>query len=106
MASSVTYSKRYSLAAILCICTDDDDDGTQANIPPQQKQEHKFDRTGAIKDVKEILKDCGSEYEDKIINHYKVIGIDLLEDADLKIVKQKALAYREVRRKEKENGNE
>lgn len=35
--SALTYSKRYSLASMLCIDADEDDDGNQASVPAPQE---------------------------------------------------------------------
>ncbi len=116
MASAVTYSKRYSLAAILCICTDDDDDGNQANEPVKQIRETKKqeepkkpvfklspeEREALIINLGDILEDCGSEYEDKILSHYKIKNIAGIPDDSLNPVINKALAFREIKAKQNE----
>jgi len=50
-----------------------------------------------------ILQDCGDEYEDKILAHYKIKNIELIPDADLIKVTQKALAFRELKMKQQES---
>jgi hypothetical protein len=50
-----------------------------------------------------ILEDCGTDYEDKICEHYKIKNIDGIPDADLKKVIQKALAFREIKIKQSES---
>lgn len=106
LGSAITYAKRYALSAILCICTDEDDDGNAATIPPKPKVDVKKEpmknRDDQIKLLKDVLKDCGSEYEDKIIDHYKIIGVDQLPDDQIEMVTKRAMAFREIKMKRDE----
>lgn len=52
-----------------------------------------------VKTLKEVLKDCGEEYEEKIIQHYKILSIDGLPDDQITMVLKRAYAFREIKMK-------
>ncbi len=60
-------------------------------------------RDELITQLKQVLKDCGEEYEDKIINHYKILSIDQIQDKDLKMVLSRSHAFREIKMKQSES---
>ncbi len=55
-----------------------------------------------VKTLKEVLKDCGEEYEEKIIQHYKILSIDGLPDDQIAMVLKRAYAFREIKMKRDE----
>lgn len=61
------------------------------------------DRDAQIKTIKDILKDCGDEYEEKIIQHYKILSIDGLPDDQIAMVLKRACAFREIKMKRDES---
>jgi len=62
-------------------------------------------RDELITQLKQVLKDCGEEYEDKIVNHYKILSVDQLLDKDLKMVLSRSQAFREIRMKQNESNS-
>ena len=55
-----------------------------------------------ITQLKEVLKDCGEEYEEMILNHYKILSIDNISDKDIEMVLNRSKAFREIKIKQQE----
>jgi len=60
-------------------------------------------REELIINLGDILEECGVDYENKILAHYKIKNINFIPDEDLKKVIQKALAFREIRLKQNDS---
>jgi hypothetical protein len=74
LGSAITYYRRYSLAAIVGVAPDDDDDGEKAQTPYRNsnKDEHKQKRTIStieIESLKNILSECDPAYQE-YVNEY------------------------------------
>lgn len=66
MGSSMSYSKRYSLAGILGIAADDDDDGQMANIAREEKEQAALEKQQKIE--RELKEKKDLEIKTKISN--------------------------------------
>lgn len=57
------------------------------------------EREEQLKALRDVLKDCGDEYEEKIIQHYKILSMDQLPDDQVHMVLKRAMAFREIKMK-------
>lgn len=74
LGSAITYYRRYSLAAIVGVAPDDDDDGekAQTSYRNSNKDEHKQKRavsTIEVEGLKNILNECDPSYQE-YVNEY------------------------------------
>lgn len=76
-----------------------------ATIPSQNKDATILsqNRDELIIQLGEILEVCGTDYENKICEYYKIKNISGIPDTDLPKVIQKALAFRELKMKQQES---
>ena len=66
--SAMTYAKRYGLAAIVCISSDEDDDGNEATKAPPQTEYIKIDQ---VKEISSEIDRLGADRQ-KFLQHFKV----------------------------------
>lgn len=105
IGSAITYMRRYSLAAMVGVTTEDDDGNSaceKQNIHP--KQEYISDKQA--QELKGLLASCGNDYESRVLNHLRnspkpIDGIDHLpvhlyesvKGAALKKIKEKEVVH-------------
>ena len=66
--SAMTYAKRYGLAAMVCISSDEDDDGNEATKAPPQTEYIKIDQ---VKEISSEIDRLGADRQ-KFLQHFKV----------------------------------
>lgn len=84
IGSAITYMRRYSLAAMVGVTCDDDDDGNAATAPSNKPSQTALQSTISsiqARDLKALLDECGPSYQQKFWSFLKneVKGVDSLE---------------------------
>ena len=75
--SGVTYAKRYGLAAMVCIASDEDDDGGEAAKAPLEME---FVTISQADEIEQNIKRLGAD-KSKFLNHFKVPDVTHLTTA-------------------------
>lgn len=91
MGSALSYTRRYSLMALLGITADDDDDGNTANKTSYKAPTPTLSEAQA-KELEEIISG-DTEYLKRIFDAYKVDSISKLPAKDFSLFMQRAKIY-------------
>lgn len=94
LGSSLTYSRRYALSAIVGVAPDDDDG--EASIDRRPKPAVKFPTADEVDVFKEELNKCPADYRDKILkfindnyqNNLSTIPCDVFNKMNISILKK------------------
>ena len=72
--SAMTYAKRYGLSAMVCIASDEDDDGNEATKSPPN---HEYISIDQVKEINSEIDRLGADRK-KFLQHFKVADISQL----------------------------
>lgn len=85
IGSAITYMRRYSLASIVGVTTDEDDDGNAASLPNANRNSSfgsgsKISQSSA-KELEDMLKSCPTDFQKNFWNYMKseVKGIEKMD---------------------------
>lgn len=88
IGSALSYFKRYSLSALLGICTADEDDDAEGAMPkdrngentkaakPKEKPKAEVITKQQLKDLTDVSDACGADYISKVFKHLDSLGFD------------------------------
>lgn len=98
IGSATSYAKRYALCAAVGVVSDDDDDGNLASnkmgvSQPQPKSREYIGKEDLAK-IESLLIE-NKEEKLKILNHYRILSLDLIPSAHSKLIIKKLEAMNE-----------
>lgn len=96
MGSALTYARRYSLAALICNASDEDDDGNMAMAAPPKPQAPPTARIGAeeLDEVRQLIDETATDIA-KLCRHFKIGSLMEITPAMLPNIKAALNAKKE-----------